>query len=221
MDSKKYFNEVAGQWDNMRETFFSNNVRQAAIKAAAINPVPIAADIGAGTGFITKELVRRGIKVIAVDQSQKMVDEMRKHFADIDSVDIRLGESEALPIDNDSVDYVFANMYLHHVEVPRHAIKEMARILQPGGKLVITDLDQHQHDFLKVEHHDRWMGFRREDVRSWFLQTGFSDVVVDCVGENCCTTSKQSGENAEVSIFIATGIKPNPSSHQQSRCSCS
>jgi ubiquinone/menaquinone biosynthesis C-methylase UbiE len=64
------------------------------------------------------------------------------------------------------VDYVFANMYLHHVEQPVAAIREMARILKARGKLV--DLDEHNFESLRTEQHDRWPGFYREEVRQWF-----------------------------------------------------
>ena len=62
-----------------------------------------------------------------------------------------------------------ANMYLHHVESPQEAIQEMARVLKPHGKLIITDLDEHTFEFLKKEHHDRWLGFKREEVKKWFV----------------------------------------------------
>lgn len=59
------------------------------------------------------------------------------------------------------MNYVFANMCPHHVENPPEAIREMARVVQPGGRLVITDLEPHDFTFLREEHHDRWMGFAR------------------------------------------------------------
>lgn len=118
-----------------------------------------------------------------------------------------LGEAESLPIADVSVDYAMANMYLHHVEAPLTAIKEMARILKPGGKLVITDLDEHTHDFLKSEHHDRWMGFKRDHVEAWLIEAGLKNVIVDCVGGNCCATSSCGCESASISIFIASGEK--------------
>ena len=55
----------------------------------------------------------------------------------------------------------------------------MVRILKPGGELVITDMDEHEFKFLKEEHHDRWMGFKREDVRRWFEEAGLKNVIVD------------------------------------------
>ncbi|UCC38174.1 MAG: methyltransferase domain-containing protein [Candidatus Aminicenantes bacterium] len=206
MNSKKYFDEVARKWDEMQQSFFSEEVREKAFSIAGVKAGEIAADIGAGTGFVTEGLMQKGLEVIAVDQSEAMLDEMRKKFADAKGVEYRTGEAEKLPIQDDSVDYAFANMYLHHVELPLDAIKEMARILKPGGRLVITDMDEHKFDFLIKEHHDRWMGFKREDVKKWFSEAGFKDIVIDCVGE-CCAQSGLKEEYAEVSIFVASGVK--------------
>ena len=174
MDSKDYFDEVAGRWNQMRETLFSDNVRTVAVRAASVRAGEVAADIGAGTGFITEELLRHGLMVIAIDESAGMIAEMKKRFGESGDVEFGMGESEALPIARQTVDHVFANMYLHHVESPPAAIKEMVRILKPGGKLIITDADEHTYEFLRTEQHDRWLGFRRDDIRSWFQLAGFT-----------------------------------------------
>lgn len=204
MTSKQYFEKVASQWDQMRQSFFSEAVRKKAIAVAGVRSGEIAADIGAGTGFITEALVLAGLRVIAVDQSEAMLAEMKKKFP---GVDCRVGEAEDLPISDESVDYAFANMCLHHVESPARAIREMVRILRPGGKLVITDLDEHTHEFLRTEQHDRWLGFKRQDIEQWLTDAGLEDVLVDCVDENCCAQSSCGCESAGVSIFIATGVK--------------
>ncbi|HWP67705.1 MAG TPA: class I SAM-dependent methyltransferase [Rectinemataceae bacterium] len=207
-NSKGYFDHVAGQWDTMRESFFSESVRDKAMSVAAVLPGKLAADIGAGTGFISEGLVLRGLKVIAVDQSEGILAEMKKKFADSDAIDYRLGEAENLPIDDESVDYVFANMLLHHAENPGAAIAEMARILRRGGRLVITDLDEHKFEFLRTEQHDRWMGFVRDDLRLWLAAAGLENIAVDCAGENCCAHSDCGSDYADISIFIASGSKP-------------
>lgn len=207
MKGKQYFDGVAAQWDKMRSAFFSQGVREKAISIANVQPGKVAADVGAGTGFITEGLIQKGLKVIAIDQSEAMFVEMRKRFKDIGVIDYRIGDAENIPIEDGFVDYVFANMFLHHVDNPTSAIKEMARILKSGGSLVITDLDEHNFGFLKTEHYDRWMGFKRDEVRSWFIEVGLKEIKVDCAGENCCTRSILQDEYARISIFVASGIK--------------
>ena len=207
MNSKKYFEKVAGQWDQMRQSFFSDNVREKALAAANVKAGQLAADIGAGTGFITEALVQKGLKVIAVDQSEAMLEEMKKKFGRFDTIDYRIGDSNNLPIPDETVDAIFSNMYLHHVESPQIAIKEMVRVLKAGGKIVLTDMDVHQYEFLREEHNDRWMGFKREDIQKWFIEAGLKNVQIECVGEDCCADSDCGTDKARVSIFVATGTK--------------
>jgi SAM-dependent methyltransferase len=180
------------------------------MSVADVQPGELAADIGAGSGFITEGLVRKGLRVIAVDQSEAMLDEMRRKLSHVDTVEYRVGSAESLPLDNETVDYVFANMYLHHVDSPPRAIGEMGRILKPEGRLVITDLDEHVFEFLRTEQHDRWLGFKREDVKIWLSEAGLSGVATDCVGEDCCAQSAGGKGFASVSIFVAHGQKPGP-----------
>jgi ubiquinone/menaquinone biosynthesis C-methylase UbiE len=207
MSSKDYFEKVADQWDRMRRSFFSEKVREVAVAKADIQAGKLAADIGAGTGFVTEELVHKGLKVIAVDQSEAMLEEMKKKFGLSRSVEYRIGEFNNLPMQDETVDYVFANMYLHHVELPQVAIEEMVRILKPGGKVVITDMDEHEFEFLRQEQHDHWLGFKREDIENWFNEAGLKNVKVDCVGGECCGESLEGCDKASVSLFVAYGEK--------------
>ena len=207
MSSRKYFDEVAQDWDGMRQSFFSEAVREKAISVAKVKQGRVAADIGAGTGFITEALLQRGLKVIAVDQSEAMIRKMKSKFKDQHAIDFRVGEADNLPIEDRSLDYVFANMLLHHVREPPDAVHEMTRVLKPNGMLVITDLDEHRFEFLRKEHHDRWMGFKREDVKRWLTGAELKDVQVDCVGEDCCATPSCGKDYASVSIFVASGRK--------------
>lgn len=207
MKSKQYFDKVANNWDTMQESFFSEAVREKSFAMANAQKGKIAADIGAGTGFITRGLIERGINVIAVDQSEAMLTEMKKKFKGIDTIDYRAGTSEDLPVDDNSVDYVFANMYLHHVENPAKSIKELARILKHDGKLVITDLAEHNFKFLKDEQFDLWMGFKRADIQKWFGEAGLKNINIDCVGEDCCSKCSCGNESAIINIFAAYGEK--------------
>ncbi len=220
MDSKRYFDNVAPEWDTMRQSFFSESLREKAISLAEVQPGKVAADIGAGTGFVTQGLLNKDLRVIAVDQSESMLTEIGRKFANTDRVDCRLGEAETLPIPDQSVDYVFANMYLHHVESPKTAIMEMARILKPGGRLVITDLDEHNFDFLKTEQHDRWMGFKRDDVQHWLKGTGLKDVEVVCANEDCSSKSTGRNEHSASPWVAATILLQKGTYSNQGRCTC-
>ncbi|GAB6060180.1 C-GCAxxG-C-C family (seleno)protein [Desulfonatronum parangueonense] len=211
--SKDYFDSVADQWEDMRQEFFSEDVREAAINAA-MRLCPItsqatatALDVGAGSGFVSRGLAKRNLRIIAVDQSQAMLDALQRKLP---AVDCRLTHDDRLPVEDQSVDYVFANMFLHHVSDPEAVILEMARVLKPGGVMALTDLDAHEHDFLSTEHHDRWMGFKRKKVLQWLQAAGLEEARVESVGQNCCAASCRTDQAAKVSIFLAIGKKPHP-----------
>lgn len=209
MSSKAYFEAVAGEWDAMRGEFFQESVREKAIQAADLAPGMVAADIGAGSGFISEGLARYGdyisggnksrgkegdgnvssgneggVKIVAVDQSPAMLEEIRRKLSAVPNLDLRQGEADSLPLADEEADRVFANMYLHHVEHPAAAIAEMTRILKPGGRLVLTDVDAHDHRWLLEEHHDRWMGFQHKEILGWFVAAGLRNVSVVGAGED-------------------------------------
>lgn len=208
MNSKRYFDDVSNQWDTIRQTFFSDNIREKMCEVAEVKMGETAVDIGAGTGFVTQELFNRKLRVIAVDQSQEMLDVLEQKFGSDGQIICLQADAYTLPLESESVDYVMANMFLHHVENPGRAIIEMIRILKPGGKVVITDLDRHNHEFLRTEQFDVWLGFERSDIRDWLANASLSDIRVDDLNEECCCDSCESCDSAAISIFIASAEKP-------------
>lgn len=202
--STTYFDAVATRWETMREDFFSPRVREKAVAAADLTHGARALDVGAGSGFLTEALLAAGARVDAVDASARMVDEIRRRHG----VEARVADAERLPYADAAFDAALANMCLHHVERPAVALREMARVLRPGGRVVVTDLDAHTHEFLRAEHHDRWMGFERADVVKWLRDAGLVDVEVVDATERCCATSACGTKKADVTIFLATGRKP-------------
>jgi len=207
MNSKHYFEQVAGEWDIMRETFFSPMIREKAISSIGIKSGDIVADIGSGSGFISEGLIDKAVDIIAIDQSESMLTTMKKKFSDHQNISYQLTEPEKLALNDESVDVAFANMYLHHVEYPNESIKDLFRILKNNGKLVITDLDKHGFKFLVNEHHDRWMGFEKSDLKKWFDDAGFTDIRIESLNETCRSDSKSYNEKAEISVFMASGLK--------------
>jgi ubiquinone/menaquinone biosynthesis C-methylase UbiE len=204
-DTQQYFNTVAREWDEMRRRFFGEGVRRAAISAAHITSDALVVDVGTGTGFLAEGALDAGARVIGVDASEGMLEQVRARFADR-PFEARAGEVDAIPVDDGSADAVLANMVLHHAPDPPRAIAEMTRILKPGGRLVITDADTHTHEWLRTEMHDRWLGFDREDIARWFREAGLEHVSVTDTQE-LCTPSSQAGTRAAITIFLASGSK--------------
>ena len=205
LTSKQYFEEVSEKWDDMGNDFFGNAPRSSIYDQIQLRPGMSIADIGSGSGYLLERLDPELYQLIAIDQSPQMLKAIQAKFGN-QKIQTLEGTSENLPLGNDSIDIVMANMYLHHVERPSMALKEMARILKPGGTLIFTDLDKHDYDQLIEEQFDRWKGFKREDIKSWMIDAGLKDVSIDCVGSDCCTSSCD-GDAIAINIFIAKGKK--------------
>ncbi|MFQ6015333.1 MAG: class I SAM-dependent methyltransferase [Anaerolineae bacterium] len=179
---QQYFATVARDWDQLRQSFYTEEVREAAIAKADLKNDMTVADIGTGTGFMILGLASLVTKVYGLDASSEMLAVAEENLAAFDNVQLRVADGEDIPLPTGSVDAVFANMYLHHCPDPLASIKEMARILKQGGKLVITDGDEHEHEWMRTEMADIWLGFNREQIRTWFAQAGLSEIEVDSVG---------------------------------------
>ena len=205
-DTRDYFDNVAGQWDQMRRQFFGEGVRRAAIAAADVAPGMTVADIGTGTGFLAEAALDAGARVIGVDLSDGMLQQVSARFAGR-AFEPRQSTTDALPLAPEEADAIVANMFLHHAEDPAATIAELARALKPGGRLVITDADSHTHEWLRTEQHDRWLGFDRADIARWFHDAGLEDVNVSDTQEICSPTST-CGTKAAITIFLARGVKP-------------
>lgn len=200
--SQPYFEKVAGEWDSLRTGYFTEVVREVAIAKAWLHPSMQVADVGAGTGFMAAGLAPVASKVIVLDGSPAMLEVARKNLASYSNVEYQVADGQSLPVPDASLDAAFANMYLHHAPDPAAAIREMVRILRPGGRLVITDLDVHDQEWMKEEMSDVWLGFDRAELRKWFEEAGLVNIIIDDTEQTC-----QSERQTAINIFVATGTR--------------
>lgn len=209
--SSGYFEKVAREWDSIRAGYFDGSIRDRAIARAFLRPDMDVADVGAGTGYLSTALALLVRHVYVLDGSAAMLAVAMDHLKGFSNVEFREADSQALPLPDASVDAVFANMYLHHCPDPLAAIHEMARILRPGGRLVISDMESHPYEWFKDEMADVWTGFDRSQVRAWYQAAGLVNVIVDNPGTSCCAGRKEgelAGQKVTIAVFSAVGTRP-------------
>lgn len=176
-----YFNQIAGRFDR---SYGPGRSWQAFghLLLRILPPLTIA-DLGSGEGLLAELLARRAKKVIAVDNSEKMVlfgaEKAKKNG--LKNLDFRLGDLEKPPIDENSVDLAILSQALHHAENPARAVQSAYKILRPGGQLMILDLLAHQFEQAHKLYGDRWLGFRESDLQRWLEEAGFKKIDIAIV----------------------------------------
>ncbi len=162
--SQRFFASAASQWDRLREELFGRDV----FFHALLGLLPATwhvADLGCGTGSTVRLLAQSVEQVIGVDGSDDMLANARVRTAGQGNVDLRRGSLEALPIDSESLDAATMMLVLHHLPAPALALAEAARVLKPGGRLLIVDMAPHEHEEYRQQMGHVWLGFSDEQMR--------------------------------------------------------
>src|SRR2546422_7776291 len=170
--SQEFFSSSAGQWDRMRDELFGDRVHLAALAALADGDA-VAGDLGCGTGQVTAALAPFVARVIAVDSSAAMLQAAKKRLQGADNIDLRRGDLEALPIDDARLDAATLMLVLHHVPEPERALAELARVLKPGGHLIVVDMLPHDRESYRQQMGHVWLGFSDEQMQRILNETGF------------------------------------------------
>jgi len=138
----------------------------------------VVGDLGCGTGAMSAALALFVGHVIAVDASAAMLQAARKKLGQFDNVDLRRGDIEALPIDDERLDAATLMLVLHHVPEPQRALVEVARVLKPGGRIVIADMLPHDREDYRQQMGHVWLGFSEAHVVQLLQSTGFESIRV-------------------------------------------
>jgi ArsR family transcriptional regulator len=104
-----------------------------------------------------------------------MLQTARRRLRDFPNVDIRRGDLEALPIDTASLDAATLVLVLHHVPDPSAALADAARVLRPGGRLLVADMLPHDREEYRQQMGHVWLGFGEDQVRRLLAAAGFKE----------------------------------------------
>ncbi|HVU07085.1 MAG TPA: metalloregulator ArsR/SmtB family transcription factor [Verrucomicrobiae bacterium] len=176
-----YFNQIAGRFDRVYGP--GRSWQAFGHLLLRILPPLVVADLGAGEGLLSELLARRAKKVIAVDNSEKIVEfgKAKAKKNHLKNLEFRLGDLQNPPIDANSVDLVILSQALHHAENPADALAAAHKILKPGGQILILDLLKHNFDKSRELYGDRWLGFAESDLHHWLENAGFKKIEISVV----------------------------------------
>ena len=198
--TREYFNQLAGRfgrtycpgrsWESVARMLFS------------LMPAWEVADLGAGEGTLSQLMAKRARRVIAVDNSENMVaygrDLAVRHG--LTNLEFRLGDLEEPPVGVGEMDLVVLSHALHHAVNPARAVSAAARILKPGGRVVILDLMAHNFEKARELYADRWLGFTEAAIEEWMEAAGLVDREIVEAGRDA--------QDGRFRTLFAFGVKP-------------
>jgi len=201
--NRDFFDEVAGRYGSLTEP---GGGWQAVSSALALGfRGQSVADIGSGEGALTLSLARYCKEVVAVDVSPRMLMTLEAK-ADEAGLSDRVrpveGELENLPLEASEMDSVFLSQSLHHAAQPEIAIREAARVLKPGGQLIVLDLVAHEQEWVREQYADLWLGFDPDRLTEFFTAAGLEPL----------EGGRLPGATPELPVLLMTALKPTSTS---------
>lgn len=172
--SRAYFESAAGHWDATRAELFGLPADGAAL-LALLDPSWTVGDLGCGTGASSLALAPWVSRVIAVDGSPAMLDAARERVRESPNVELRAGELESLPLCDGELDVALLSLVLHHVAEPAVVLAEVARVLRPGGRLLVVDMLPHDREEYRRTMGHVWLGIPETQLGAWLQEAGFDE----------------------------------------------
>ena len=196
--SREFFDEIAGRYGTLTEPGGGWQALASALAAGFAGKT--VADLGCGEGYLALLLARFAKKVVAFDQSEKMlrlVEEKAMEQGVAERMDLRLGILENLELGNAELDAVFLSQSLHHTSNPEEVVCAAATALKPGGQLILLDLVRHEHEWAREQWADQWLGFDPLEIRGWLKGAGLQPLVLDSLP----------GATPDLAVLMVVGVK--------------
>jgi ubiquinone/menaquinone biosynthesis C-methylase UbiE/DNA-binding transcriptional ArsR family regulator len=175
--SQAFFASAAAGWDRLRQDLYGDTFYLSAV-LGLIDPNLVVGDLGCGTGQLADTVAPYVRQVVAVDASMEMLDAARARLEGATNVDFRRGELESLPIGDGELDVAVLSLVLHYSPAPPRALSEAARVIRPGGRVLVVDMLPHEHEEYQQQMGHVWLGFSDKQMTRFLNGAGFSDVRV-------------------------------------------
>lgn len=176
--TRQFFNAIAEDWDELNREVLGAFDLPDAVCAAVPQGCGTAVDLGCGTGAVLSRLLPLAQGVIGVDGSARMLELCRRRFNPDEPaagrVSLRIGELDHLPLRDGEADFACINLVLHHLSEPVAALREIRRIMAPGGRLFVADFLRHNDETMRSRYGDRWLGFNESELAEGLSRAGFT-----------------------------------------------
>lgn len=199
----RYFSENARQWEHLRSLHVrEEDVQQAMVRLAGAAPIKLHVDLGTGTGAVLRRFASQASQSIGIDSSREMLAIARVNLesAGLRNAQVRHAEIYALPFPDGFADFITIHQVLHFLDDPGRAVAEAARILSPGGRLLVVDFAPHEMEELREGHAHRRLGIAAADMAQWLIRAGLTLTRHDVLPP----PSRDGGEGLTVSLWLAT-----------------
>ncbi len=197
----RYFAAHAGDWDQLRKMHAPEaEVERAVLDILGERPIHVLLDCGTGTGRMLELLARHAERAIGVDLSPAMLSVARSNLdrAGVRNAQLRQGDIYALPVERNAADVAIVHQVLHYLDDPARALREAARALRPGGRLIVVDFAPHEEEYLRERHAHRRLGFSHEEIAGLLGDAG-----LDVVERRDLSAARGATHKLTVSIWLA------------------
>ena len=204
--ARRYFEAHAATWDSVRSLHVADSEVERAIEdALSDRPIGALIDIGTGTGRMLELFAGKADSAVGIDRSSEMLRLARVKLdaAGITDASLRQGDMYALPLREECANSIILHQVLHFAQQPGAAITEAARVLAPGGRLLVIDFAQHHREELREQDAHLRLGFADDAMRGWFAAAGLGLDRIDRL------------EGGELTVILWRGIKPGAPRHQE------